>query len=40
MLEYATILWDGCSKHNAEKLEKVQLTAPRIVTRHPIGTLL
>ena len=26
MLEYASIVWDGCSKQDAEKLEKVQLT--------------
>lgn len=36
MLEYASIVWDGCSKYDAEKLEKVQLTAARIVTGLPI----
>ena len=34
MLQY--IVWDGCSKQDAEKLEKVQLAATRIVTGLPI----
>ena len=36
MLEYASIVWVGCSKQDAEKLENVQLTAARIVTGLPI----
>ena len=32
MLEYASIVWDGCSYQDADKLEKVQLIAARIVT--------
>ena len=39
MLEYPSMFWDGCAKQdveNAEKLEKVQLTAARIVTGLPI----
>lgn len=35
-LEYASIVWDGCSVHDADKLEKVQLCAARIVTGLPI----
>ena len=35
-LEYASIVWDGCSVQDTEKLEKVQLTAARIVTGLPI----
>ena len=34
-LEYASIVWDGCSVQDAEKLEKVQLSAARIVTGLP-----
>lgn len=34
--EYASIVWDGCSVHDADKLEKVQLCAARIVTGLPI----
>ena len=36
MLVYASVVWDGCSKQDAEKLEKVQLNAARIVTGLPI----
>ena len=35
-LEYASIAWDGCSTHDIEKLEKVQLSAARIITGLPI----
>ena len=35
-LEYASTVWDGCSAHDIEKLEKVQLSAARIVTGLPI----
>ena len=31
-LEYAPIVWDGCSAYDIEKLEKVQLSAARIAT--------
>ena len=35
-LIYASIVWDGCSVHDIEKLEKVQLSAARrIVTLSP-----
>ena len=34
--EYASIVWDGCSAHDIERLEKVQLSASRIVTGLPI----
>ena len=30
-LEYASIVWDGCSAHDIEKREKVQLSAARLV---------
>ena len=30
-LEYASIVWDDCSVHEIEKLEKVQLSAARVV---------
>lgn len=36
MLEYASVVWDGCSEQDSEKLEKVQLAAARIVTGLPI----
>lgn len=29
-------MWDGCSVHDADKLEKVQVCAARIVTGFPI----
>ncbi|XP_055995247.1 uncharacterized protein LOC125672352 isoform X1 [Ostrea edulis] len=35
-LEYASIVWDGCSVHDTDKPEKVQLRAARIVTGLPI----
>ena len=35
-LEYASTVLDGCSAHDIEKLEKVQLSAARIVTGLPI----
>ena len=35
-LEYASIVWDGCSAHDIDKLEKVQLSAARILTGLPI----
>ena len=31
-LEYAAVVWDGCSQSKVEKLETVQLCAVRIVT--------
>ena len=37
-IEYASIVWDGCSARDIEKLEKVQLSAARIVTGLPIFT--
>ena len=39
-LEYASIVWDGCSAHAIEKLETVQLhvSIARIVTGLPIFT--
>lgn len=36
ILEYASVVWDGCSQHDNDKLEKVQLYAARIVTGLPI----
>lgn len=36
ILEYASVVWDGCSSAEIEKLEKVQLRAARIVTGLPI----
>ena len=35
LLEYAAVVWDGCSQSEVEKLEKVQLCAARIVTGLP-----
>ena len=32
ILEYASVVWDGCAISDLEKLEKVQLHAARIVT--------
>ena len=37
-IEYASIVWDGGSAHDIEKLEKVQLSAARIVIGLPIFT--
>ena len=36
LLEYACEVWDGCSKGDEEKLEKVHLEAVRVVTGLPI----
>ena len=36
LLEYASVVWDGCSILDTDKLEKVQLNAVRIVTGLPI----
>ena len=36
MVKYTLIVWDSCSKQNAKKLEKVQLTATRTVKGIPI----
>ena len=36
ILEYASVIWGGCSISDTEKLEKVQLYAARIVTGLPI----
>ena len=36
LLEYSSIVWDGCLLHYIEKLEKVQLYAARITTGLPI----
>jgi hypothetical protein len=36
LLEYASVVWDGCSSAKIEKLEKEQLHAARIVTGLPI----
>jgi hypothetical protein len=33
MLEYASILWDGCIQQDSDYLEKLQLETVRIVTR-------
>lgn len=32
VLEYASVIWDGCNMFDMERLEKVQLCAARIVT--------
>ena len=32
ILEYASILWDGCSKYDKDALEKLQFEAARVVT--------
>ena len=37
-VEYASIVWDVCSAHDIEMLEKVRLSAARIVTGLPIFT--
>ena len=36
LLEYASELWDGCNQTGADRLEKIQLNAARIVTGLPI----
>ena len=33
ILEYASVVWDSCSADNANRLEKIQIEAARIVTR-------
>ena len=35
LFEYACELWDGCTDRNAEKLERLQLEAARIITGLP-----
>ena len=37
-LEHFSIFWDGCYARDIEKIEKVQLSAARIVTGLPIFT--
>ena len=32
ILEYADVVWDGCSTDNTDRLERIQLEAARIVT--------
>ena len=32
IIEYSSIVWDGCSEQNADLLEKLQHEAARIVT--------
>ena len=32
ILEYADVVWDGCSIDNTDRLERIQLEAARIVT--------
>ena len=36
LLEYAAVVWDSCSQNEVEKLERVQLSAVRIVTGLPL----
>lgn len=36
ILEYACELWDGCTLHDSDKIERVQLEAARLVTGLPI----
>ena len=36
LLEYAAVVWNGCSQSEVEKLEKVQLCTTRVVTGLPI----
>ena len=36
LLEYSCELWDGCCARDADKLERLQLEAARIVTGLPI----
>ena len=35
-LEYASVVWDGCNSFDSDLLEKVQLSAARIITGLPI----
>ena len=32
IMEYADVVWDNCTKYEADELEKIQLEAARIVT--------
>ena len=32
LLEYADVVWDNCTQHEANELEKIQVEAARIVT--------
>ena len=36
LLEYAAVVWNGCSQSEIERLEKFQLCAARFVTGLPI----
>ena len=36
VLEYSSVVWGGCNMFDMERLEKVQLSATRIVTGLPI----
>ena len=36
MLDYASVVWDGCTNSEFDKLDKLQLYTPRIVTGLPI----
>ena len=38
LLEYASVVWDGCAQSDYDSLEKIQLAAARIVTGAMIGT--
>ena len=40
LLEYASELWDGCNQTDADRLEKIQLNAARIVTGLPFFSSL
>ena len=32
LLEYAEVVWDNCTQHEANELEKIRIEAARIVT--------
>ena len=36
-LEYLSLVWDGCTQHDTNTLEKLQHEAARIVTGHTIS---
>ena len=38
LLEYGSVVWDGCSINDCNQLEKVNLAAARIVTGATVGT--
>lgn len=38
-VEYALVVWNGCSMHDTDKLERDQLCTARIVTGLPICCL-